>query len=119
MYRTVIVAFACLILAACGTRSAETDAVAARARDCLVRETQAIASQSIDLETATFAVLARCDYPGEIERSIAAEVPGGFREYVHQAVQRRYADIIDSTRRRIALVRAQTGHPYARRSDSP
>jgi hypothetical protein len=119
MYRTVIVAFACLILAACGTRSAETDAVAARARDCLVRETQAIAPQPVDLETATFAVLARCDYPGEIERSMAAEYPG-FREYVHQAVQRRYADIIDSTRRRIALVRAQAGHPpYARRSDSP
>jgi hypothetical protein len=110
MYRVVVVAVTSLTLTGCATRSAETDAAAARARDCLVLETRAIAPQPVDLETATFAVLARCDYPGVLERSMAANYPG-YRDYVHEIVQRRYADIVDSTRRRIALVRAQNGHP--------
>jgi len=106
MYHIVIVAVVCLTLATCGTRSAETEAVAARARDCLVRETHAIAPQPVDLETATFAVLARCDYPRVLERSVAAQYPG-YSDYVHRGMQRAYADIVDTTRRGIALVRAQ------------
>ena len=66
-----------ILLAGCGLqRSAEQNAVASSATDCLVRETQAIASQPIDLETATHVVLARCDYPDVLERSMAAEYPG-------------------------------------------
>ena len=96
-----------ILLAGCGSqRSVEQNAVASSATDCLVRETQAIASQPIDLETATQVVLVRCDYPGVLERSMAAEYPG-FRDTVHQAMQSRYPEIVDSVRRGISLVRAK------------
>jgi len=49
MYRVVVVAVTSLTLTGCATRSAETDAAAARARDCLVLETRAIAPQPVTL----------------------------------------------------------------------
>src|SRR3977135_20931 len=93
-------------LSACGSqREPERDVVRSNAVDCLVRETQAIAPQSVDLETATFAVLARCDYPGVLERSLAAKYPG-YRDHIHDVIQKQYVEIVDSTRRGIALMRA-------------
>jgi hypothetical protein len=83
-----------ILLAACDSkRGAERDSVSSNAVDCLVRETQAIAPQPLDLETATFAVLARCDYPGVLERSLAAKYPG-YRNYVHELMQKQYAEMI-------------------------
>jgi hypothetical protein len=75
MYRVVVVAVTSLTLTGCAKRSAETDAVAARAHDCLVLETRGIAAQPVDLETATFAVLARCDYPGVLKGPGQRNIP--------------------------------------------
>ena len=101
------IALVLALLTACGSqRGAERDAVRSNAVNCLVRETHAIAPQPVDLDTATFAVLARCDYPGVLERSIAANYPVGYRDYIRAAIQKEYAGIVDSTRRGIAMTRA-------------
>jgi hypothetical protein len=106
--RTIAVCALVLSLGACGSsqRAAEQDALRASTTDCLVRETQAVAPQPIDLETAMLAVLARCDYPGVLERSIASDYPG-YRGYVHERIQARYDEIKDSVRRGIAVMRTQ------------
>jgi hypothetical protein len=97
-----------LLLVACQSsqRAAEQAAIREKTTDCLVRESQAVAPQPIDLETAALAVLARCDYPGVIEKQLIAEHPG-YREFIHQETQKRYADILDTTKRGIALLRTQ------------
>jgi len=101
------IVFFAFVLGACGSsRSAERDVLMSNATDCLVRETRAIAPEPIDLETATHTVLARCAYPGVIERSFAAEYPG-YRDYIHEKMQKKYLEIVDSVRRSIASLRSQ------------
>jgi hypothetical protein len=97
-----------LTLAACTSPQREVEQAALRqnTEDCLVRESVAVVPQSIDLDTAALAVLARCDYPGVLERSITAEYPG-YREYIHELVQKRYAEILDTTKRGIAMLRTK------------
>lgn len=108
----IIAALVLLSLAACTSsaqqQSAQADhaAMLQAATDCLVRETQAVAPQPIDLETATLSVLARCDYPGVIERSYIAQFPGD-RELIHDQTQAKYEDIKDSVRRGIAMLRTK------------
>lgn len=96
-----------VLLGACSSqRQAEHDAMLHNTRDCLIRETKAIAPQPLDLDTATFAVLARCDYPNVLERSITAQFPG-YRDHIHETMQKEYPGIVDSVRRGIALLRTQ------------
>jgi hypothetical protein len=104
MYRINMIAVACVSIAACATRSAETEQADAHVSDCLARETVAVAALPLDLETATTAVLARCDYPGVIERRLAAQLPG-YREEARRGLQK--VDMAGSIRRQIALIRAQ------------
>ena len=110
--RIIVAGALALMLAACGSsqqaaqQTAQIDAVSAAAADCVARETQAIAPQPIDLETATLAVLGRCDYPGVIERSFAAKFPTE-RQFIHDQTQARYEEIKDSVRRGIAMLRTK------------
>jgi hypothetical protein len=70
-----------LTLTACGSsqqaaqQAAQQRALQDSTADCLARESIAVAPQPTDLETATLAVMARCDYPAVIERSMLAEHP--------------------------------------------
>jgi hypothetical protein len=106
--RIVAVCALAFSLAACTPpqRQAEQAAVRASTTDCLARETRAVAPQPIDLETAALAVLARCDYPGVIERPLAAQYPG-YRDVVREEVRKSYADRLEIERREIAMLRAQ------------
>jgi hypothetical protein len=104
-----------LFLISCGSRrNVELDSARSNAADCLVRETRAIAPKPIDLETATFAVLARCDFPGVIERPMVAEHPG-YRDYIHELVQKKYLEMADAVRRGIAC-RERNSRSYRRSS---
>jgi hypothetical protein len=95
-----------LMLAACqSSQRAAEQAAADQSTDCLVRESQVVAPQPIDLETAALAVLARCDYPGVLERKWVAQFPTE-RAFIREQVQKQYADILDTTKRGIALLRA-------------
>jgi hypothetical protein len=98
--------FAILLTGCSSQRVAERTALTSNVTDCLVRETQAIAPQPIDLDTATSAVLARCDYPGVLERSLVAQYPG-HAEYVHETMQKQYPGIVDMVRGGIAKLRTQ------------
>jgi hypothetical protein len=113
MYRIFIVGVAFLSVAACATQRAETDAASAQLSDCLARETVAVSLLPLDLETATAAVLARCDYAG-VERRLAAQW-GAFSEDYRRGLQR--VDMAGSIRGRIALIRAQRAQ--AARPSSP
>ncbi len=95
-----------IFLADCASQRSAEDVAAANANaDCLRREVQAVAPQPVDLETATLAVMARCDFPGVIERPLIAKYPG-YRDCIHEAARKRYAEIMDATRQDIALARA-------------
>lgn len=95
-----------VLLAGCASQRSAEDVAAANANaNCLRREVQAVAPQPVDLETATLAVMARCDFPGVIERPLIAKYPG-YRDYIHEAARKRYAEIMDATRQDIALARA-------------
>jgi hypothetical protein len=104
-----------ILITACGsTQNNRRDSANTRSdpafpstADCLNRETLAIAPLPIDLDTAAHAVLARCDYPGSLERSLAAKNPG-YGDYIHERLQKEYAGILESTKEGIALVRAKS-----------
>lgn len=86
--------------------TAERNAIMQKTDDCLVRESIAVAPQPVDLDTAALAVLARCDYPGVLERSFIAEHPGQ-REFVQAEAQKLYASILDTTKRGVAMLRTK------------
>jgi hypothetical protein len=97
-----------LVVAAC-TSQAEKDRRAAAnssTSECMVRETAIVAPKPVDLDTAGRAVLASCDFPGVIERPLMAQYPG-YRDYVHDEVQKRYAEMLDTVRGQIALLRTR------------
>lgn len=96
-----------LVVAACGSQGkVERDVESAKTGECLARESLAVAPLSLDLETATLAVLARCDVPGVLERPLIEKYPG-YRDYIRSQVARQYADIRETTRQGIALLRAR------------
>jgi hypothetical protein len=100
------IGFAILLAGCSSQRAAERAALTSNVTDCLVRETQTIAPQPIDLDTATSVVLARCDYPGVLERSLVTQYPG-HSEYVHETMQKQYPAIVDMVRGGIAKLRTQ------------
>ena len=83
--RVVAACALALPLVACASpqRQAEQAALQQKTQDCLVQESVAVAPQPIDLDTAALAVLARCDYPGVLERSMAADYPGTARTFTN------------------------------------
>jgi hypothetical protein len=94
-------------LAGCASQgSIERDVAMSNANDCIVHETLAIAPQPVDLDTATYAVLARCHYLEVFEKSMVAKYPG-YGDYVREATQKQYTGIVDSVRRGIALARTK------------
>jgi hypothetical protein len=60
----------------------ERDAENAEMAQCLSRETQAVAPQPVDLETATLAVMTRCHFGEARERAMVAAYPE-YRNYIH------------------------------------
>lgn len=91
------------------TSQAERDrreAASSATSECMVRETAAVAPKPVDLDTAARAVLAACDFPGVIERPLAAQYPG-HRDYIHDVVQKRYADMLETVRGQIAVLRTR------------
>jgi len=106
--RTTIACVFAFALGAC-TSQAERDrrdAANSATSECMVRESAAVAPKPIDLDTAARAVLAACDFPGVIERPLAAQYPG-YRDYIHDVVQKRYADMLDTVRGQIAVLRTR------------
>ena len=108
--RVVAACTIALMLAGCTSPQREAEQQAAKEKvagleDCVVRETQIVAPQPIDLDTATYAVMARCDYPGAVEKELVAEHPG-YREEIREMMQKRYPGDVDTIRRGIALLRS-------------
>lgn len=110
--RIIVTCTFALTLSACSSPQREAERAAAQQAlsDCLVRESVAVAPQPVDLDTAALAVLARCDYPGVIERSYVAEHPG-FRAEIHEMTQKEYAAILDTTKRGIVMLRTKGASP--------
>jgi hypothetical protein len=73
--RIVAVCALALILGTCVTTEEQQrlDVAAEDSKQCVVRETIAVAQKPIDLETATLAVMARCHYPDAIEKAVGAK----------------------------------------------
>jgi hypothetical protein len=101
--------FACLLAFALGacTSQAEMDrrdAASSATSECMAREAVAVAPKPVDLDTAARAVLAACDFPGVVERPLIASYPG-HRDFIHNEVQKRYADMLETVRGQIAVLR--------------
>jgi hypothetical protein len=105
--RIIAVCALALMLVGCVTTEEQQrlDAAAQESKECALRETIAVAKKSIDLETATLAVMALCQYPDAIEKSIAAKYGSGYRGAVHKGFER--VDFKEMIKRDIALLRAQ------------
>jgi hypothetical protein len=73
----------------------------------LTKETLAVARQPVDLETASLAVLTRCEYGRDIERRLVAQYPG-YRNFIHQKVQRTVAEMQDTVKGNIAVIRTRS-----------
>jgi hypothetical protein len=71
------------------------------------KETLAVARQPVDLETASLAVLTRCEYGRDIERRLAAQYPG-YRDFIHQKVQRTFAEMQNTVKGNIAVIRTRS-----------
>jgi hypothetical protein len=102
---------ACLFAFAIGacTTQAERDrreAANSATSECMARESVAVAPKPVDLDTAARGVLAACDFPGVVERPLASQYPG-YRDYIHNEVQKRYADMLDTVRGQIAVLRTR------------
>lgn len=97
-----------LVLGACTSQAerAQRDAASSAASECIARETVAVSPKPVDLDTAARAVLASCDFPGVIERPLMADHPG-YRDFIHNEVQKKYAEMLDSVRGQIAILRTR------------
>jgi hypothetical protein len=97
-----------IVLGACTSQAekAQRDAASTATSECMARETKAIAPKPVDLETAARAVLASCDFPGVIERPLMADYPG-HRDFIHSEVQKKYAEMLDTVRGQIAVLRTR------------
>ena len=100
---------ACLLAFALGACTSQTerdrrDAASSASSECMARESAVIAPKPVDLDTAARAVLAACDFPGVIERPLIAAYPG-HRDFIHNEVQKRYAEMLDTVRGQIAVLR--------------
>src|SRR6201996_4935120 len=104
--RTIFACALALALCACASPDArgQRDAASTATSECMARESVAVAPKPVDLETAARAVLAACDFPGVVERPLIASYPG-YRDYIHDQVQKRYADMLETVRGQIAVLR--------------
>lgn len=73
---------------------------------CLAREIRAVAPQSIDVETATVAVMTRCHWGEALEKRLAAEWPG-FRDYIHDQTTKKRREEAEHIRDEIVVVRTE------------
>lgn len=99
----------CVFLAACsghgGTDS--IDQYTSAARVCINRQAAEVAHTNVDLDTAAFAVIGRCNTELQAERRAFIERYPGYRDYLELRLRELTAARIDQARRAVAVARTR------------
>jgi hypothetical protein len=65
-----------------------------------------VAHTAADLETASLAVLTRCNFQRDLEQTLIAENPR-YRDFIHQRIQQSFRDMQNDVKGQIAVIRTR------------
>lgn len=104
----VLILSGALILAGCSARpDTEQADYGAAATQCIINEARAVASANTDLETAAYAVIARCSSELTAERRVLPNRFPGYRDYMEPRLRELDALRRDQARQAVATFRTR------------